>query len=153
MSYPMTKTCYDKLYAELLRLKKQRPVIAEKIEEARGHGDLKENAEYHSARDEQGMVEAKIGQIEAKLADANIINPETLPKNKIFFGSTVKIEDCVSGEERTLQIVSEDEVSVSNGKISINSPFARGMVSKTIGDTFTVKAPKGDIEYEVVEIL
>jgi len=153
MSYPMTKSCYDKLCEELSYLKKQRPIIAEKIEEARGHGDLKENAEYHSARDEQGMTEAKINHIEAKLAGANIIDPTILPKDKIFFGSTVKIEDCDTGDERIFQIVSEDEVSVSNGKISINSPFARSMISKTIGDTFTVKAPKGDIDYEVIEII
>jgi transcription elongation factor GreA len=153
MSYPITKSCYDKLYKELSYLKKQRPIIAEKIEAARGHGDLKENAEYHAARDEQGMTEAKINHIEAKLADANIIDTSSLPKNKIFFGSTVKIEDCDNGNERIFQIVSEDEVSVSNGKISINSPIARGMISKTVGDTFTVSAPKGEIEYEVIEII
>lgn len=153
MSYPITKHCYDVLYNELLRLKKQRPEIAGRIDEARGHGDLKENAEYHAAREEQGLAEAKINQIESKLADANVIDPATLPKDRIYFGSTVRIEDVDTGDQRVLQIVSEDEVSVSAGKISINSPFAKGMLRKEVGDTFTVNAPKGDIEYEVVEII
>lgn len=153
MSYPITKRCYEELSSELAKLKKQRPEIADRIDEARGHGDLKENAEYHAAREEQGLSEAKIAVIESKLADAQVINPDTLPKDKIYFGSTVKIEDVETGEEKTLQIVSEDEVSVSHGRISVNSPFARGMISKTVGDCFIVRAPKGEIEYEVVEII
>lgn len=153
MSYPMTKECYDKLYDELVGLKKQRPIIASRIDEARGHGDLKENAEYHAARDEQGLVEAKIALIEGKLAIANIIDPKTLPKDKVYFGSTVKIEDLETNSFRILQVVSEDEVSITKGKISINSPIAKEMLSKTVGETFIVYAPKGEIEYEIIEIL
>lgn len=153
MSYPMTKECYDKLYDELTGLKKQRPIIASRIDEARGHGDLKENAEYHAVRDEQGLVEAKIALIESKLAIANIIDPKTLPKDKVYFGSTVKIKDLETNSFRILQVVSEDEVSITKGKISINSPIAKEMLSKTVGETFIVYAPKGEIEYEIIEIL
>lgn len=153
MPYPMTKACYDKLYDELQVLKKLRPEIASRIDEARGHGDLKENAEYHAAREEQGLSEAKIAVIESKLSDAMVIDTSKIKKDKVYFGSTVKIENIDTGEQKTLQIVSEDEVSVSNGKISNNSPIARGMIGKTIGDSFTVNAPKGEIEYEIVDIL
>lgn len=149
----MTKACYDKLYDELQVLKKLRPEIASRIDEARGHGDLKENAEYHAAREEQGLSEAKIAVIESKLSDAMVIDTSKIKKDKVYFGSTVKIENIDTGEQKTLQIVSEDEVSVSNGKISNNSPIARGMIGKTIGDSFTVNAPKGEIEYEIVDIL
>ena len=149
----MTKRCYDNLHEELARLKRQRPEIADRIDEARGHGDLKENAEYHAAREEQGLAEARIAVIEGKLADAQVIDTSNLPKDKIYFGSTVVVEDLDTEEQRTFQIVSEDEVSITNGRISVNSPVARGMISKTVGDTFMVHAPKGDVEYEVVEII
>ena len=153
MPYPMTKECYDRLYNELQLLKRGRPEIAARIDEARGHGDLKENAEYHAAREEQGFAEAKIAVIDGKLADAYVIDTSKLKKDKVYFGSTVVIENVDTGEQRTLQIVSEDEVSVSNGKISNNSPIAKGMLTKQIGDSFTVNAPKGEVEYEIIAIL
>ena len=152
MSYPMTRRCYQTLSEELTKLKKIRPEISERIDEARSHGDLKENAEYHAAREEQSLSEARIAQLEGKISSANIIDPETVSKNTVCFGVTVKIEDCDSGEEKIYEIVSEDEVSISNGRISINSPIARGMLTKKPGDTFTVSAPKGEMDYEVVDI-
>ncbi|NJO63602.1 MAG: transcription elongation factor GreA [Richelia sp. RM2_1_2] len=153
MSYPITKSCYEKLYDELMQLKRQRPEISARIDEARGHGDLKENAEYHAARDEQGLSEARIAVIEGKLSEANIIDPTTLLKDKVYFGSTLEIENIETGELKTIQIVSEDEVSVSNGKISINSPIAKEALSKKVGDTFIVYAPRGELEYEIINII
>ncbi len=153
LSYPITKACYDRLQVELADLKSQRLVLAEKIEEARGHGDLKENAEYHIARDEQSFNEARIALIETRLADARIVDPSELAKDRVYFGSTVHIKNLETQEEKVFQIVSEDEVSVPNGKISSQSPTAKSMLNKSAGDFFIVKAPKGDVEYKVLEIL
>jgi len=153
MSYYVTKHNYKALQVELTEVKKKRGVIAIAIETAREHGDLKENAEYHAAREEQGMNEARLAQLETRLADAVVIDPSTLSKDKIYFGSRVLLVNCETDEEVTYQIVGEDEASIQNGLLFVGSPLARALITKEPGDLATVRAPKGDIEYEILEII
>ena len=151
---PLTVTGANKLRAELEELKSViRPRIIQAIAEAREHGDLKENAEYHAAREQQSFAEGRIAEIEAKLSNANIIDvTKTDANGKVIFGATVEIEDIESGKVVTYQIVGEDEASIKEGRISIGSPIARALIGKEEGDVVTVNAPGGVIEYEILSV-
>lgn len=152
--HPMTKEGADALQAELNKLKKEeRPRISEAIAVARDHGDLKENAEYHAAREEQGLVEARINQIEHILSLAQVIDIAKLPQTgKIVFGSTVTVVNLDTDDEITYKIVGNEESDIKANKISVNSPIARALVGKEEGDEVVVQAPGGNIDYEIVEI-
>lgn len=151
---PLTVNGANKLKNELQRLKSvERPRVIAAIAEARGHGDLKENAEYHAAREEQGFIEGRIKEIEAKLSNAQIIDVTTLNAGgKVVFGATVDLSDEETGKEVTYQIVGDDEADIKEGKISVNSPIARALIGKEEGDVVTVKAPGGDKDYEIVAV-
>ena len=139
------------LEAELKKLiLEERPAIIKAIEEARAHGDISENAEYDSAKERQGMIEGRIGEIQGKLAGVEAIDPATIKSDRVVFGATVTIQDTESEEENTYQIVGVDEADVKKGMISIISPLARAMIGKKDGDLITVQSPKGDKEYEVL---
>ncbi|MBD3612204.1 MAG: transcription elongation factor GreA [Hydrogenovibrio crunogenus] len=152
--HPMTKEGADALQEELQHLKKvERPAVSNAIAEAREHGDLKENAEYHAAREQQGLMEARIKQIESLLGSVQIIDVTKLnPNGKVVFGSTVTILNVDTEEEVTYKIVGEEEADIKHNKISVNSPIARALIAKEEGEEITVKAPSGNIEYEIVEI-
>ncbi|MDT8427807.1 MAG: transcription elongation factor GreA [Pseudomonadales bacterium] len=148
---PMTMAGAERLRAELQELKSvRRPKIIQAIAEAREHGDLKENAEYHAAREQQGFCEGRISEIEGKLADSEIIDITKIPRTgKVIFGTTVTLINLDTDKEVVYQIVGEDEADVKAGKISIGSPIARAMMGKEEGDVITVHAPAGEIEYEI----
>jgi len=150
---PMTRQGAEKLREELNFLKgEKRHSIVSAIEEARAHGDLSENAEYHAAKEEQGMNEARIKDMEDKLARAHIIDPATISAEKIVFGATVELIDVNEGTEVTYQIVGVDEANIDLGKVSITSPIARALIGKEIGDVAQVQAPGGEREYEIQSI-
>lgn len=151
---PLTVRGAEKLKTELKRLKsEERPRIIAAIAEARAHGDLKENAEYHAAREQQGFVEGRIQELESKLASAQIIDVTTLNANgKVVFGATVDLLDVDSDNEVTYQLVGDDEADIKAGMISIGSPIARALIGKEEGDEVTVKAPGGDKNYEILQI-
>jgi len=151
---PLTVRGAEKLREELTRLKnKERPKITAAIAEARAHGDLKENAEYHAAREQQGLVEARIRDIDAKLSHAQIIDVTKVHADgKVVFGATVDLVDENTDEEITYQIVGEDESDISQGLISVASPIARALIGKEVGDTATVRAPGGERNYELLEV-
>ncbi|QEP43894.1 transcription elongation factor GreA [Ectothiorhodospiraceae bacterium BW-2] len=151
---PMTLKGAEKLREELQDLKSvQRPRVIRAIAEAREHGDLKENAEYHAAREQQGFIEGRIQEIEAKLSTAQIIDPTSLRANgKIVFGATVELLEVESDSEVTYQIVGDDEADIKEHKISISSPIARALLGKEVDDVAEVKAPGGVREYEVIAI-
>lgn len=151
---PMTLRGADALREELRQRKSElRPKIIASVEEARAHGDLKENAEYHAAREQHGFNEGRIAEIESKLANAQIINVAELPKTgRIVFGMTVDIVDAESGEDRRYRLVGEDEADVKGGLISINSPIARALIGKVEGDVIEVRAPSGLREFEIVAV-
>jgi transcription elongation factor GreA len=151
---PMTLGGAESLRAELHELKtERRPKIVQAIAEAREHGDLKENAEYHAAREQQSFCEGRIKQIEGKLADAEIIDIKKIPHSgKVIFGATVTLFNLDTEKSVTYQIVGEDEADVKNNKISVSSPIARAMMGKSEGDEIVVKAPGGDVEYEIEKV-
>jgi transcription elongation factor GreA len=151
---PLTVTGANKLREELEELKSVvRPRIIAAIASAREHGDLKENAEYHAAREQQSFAEGRIAEIEAKLSNAQIIDVTKLDANgKVVFGATVEIEALESGQRYTYHIVGEDEADIKQGRISIGSPIARALIGKELEDVVTVKAPGGDVEYEILSI-
>ncbi len=151
---PLTVTGANKLREELEQLKSVvRPRIIAAIAEAREHGDLKENAEYHAAREQQSFAEGRIAEIEGKLSNANIIDVTKMDANgKVIFGATVEIEDLNSEKVVTYQIVGEDEADIKEGRISVGSPIARALIGKEEEDVVTVKAPGGEIEYEILSI-
>ncbi len=151
---PMTMYGAEKLRAELNELKSvQRPKVIQAIAEAREHGDLKENAEYHAAREQQGFIEGRIQEIEGKLGTAQIIDPRTLnAEGKVVFGATVDLLDLETDKEVTYQIVGEDESDIKAGKISYTSPIARALIGKVVDDIAEVQAPSGVREYEIVAI-
>ena len=151
---PLTVAGAQKLREELEELKTVvRPRIIKAIAEAREHGDLKENAEYHAAREQQSFAEGRIAEIEGKLSNAQIIDVTKLDANgKVVFGSTVEIEDLDTGKVVTYQIVGEDEADIKAGRISVGSPIARALIGKEVEDVVTVKAPGGDIEYEILTV-
>lgn len=148
---PMTVQGEQALREELEFLKKDsRPKVIKEIAIAREHGDLKENAEYHAAREQQGFIEGRIQDIEGKLSNVQVIDVTKLPKSgKVLFGTTVSLIDADTDEEKTYQIVGEDEADVSNGKISSGSPIARALLGKEEGDVVSVTVPNGIIEYEI----
>ena len=142
------------LKEELEHLKRvQRPSIVKAISEAREHGDLKENAEYHAAREQQGFCEGRIQEIESKLADAVVIDISSIPLGeKVIFGVTVTIINCETDEEMRYKIVGEDEADIKNSKISVSSPIARSLIGKTVGDIVSVQTPSGTLEYEIENV-
>ncbi|PKM29250.1 MAG: transcription elongation factor GreA [Gammaproteobacteria bacterium HGW-Gammaproteobacteria-11] len=154
MKYPMTKQGAEALEAELKHLKSVlRPQITQAIAEARELGDLKENAEYHAAREQQGMVEARVRDIEGRLGNAQIIDVTSIPPTgKVIFGTTVEIVNVDTDESVTYQIVGDDEADIKIGKISVSSPIARALIGKEVGDVAVVKTPAGVVEYEIVEV-
>lgn len=148
--YPMTVEGAAQLRTEVDRLKKEKPLISQAIATAREHGDLKENAEYHAAREQLGFLEGRLQDIEGKLSSAQIIDITTIPaSDKVIFGVTVTLINCKTEQQVTYKIVGEDEANVNAGKISITSPIARALITKEVGDVVVVKAPSGDIEYEI----
>ena len=151
---PMTLKGAEALRAELKRLKAEaRPGIIKAIAEARGHGDLSENAEYHAAREQQGFIEGRIKEIEHKLASAEVIDPARLPNTrKVVFGASVELEDQADGARVTYQVVGEDEADIRAGRISVTSPIARALVGKSEGEVVEVAAPGGTRSYEIVAV-
>lgn len=148
---PMTRRGYERLKAELGRLKREeRPRISKAIEEARSHGDLSENAEYHAAREKQSFIEGRIAEFEAKVAQAEVIDPPT-QGDRITFGSTVLLAD-ESGREIRYQIVGSDEAEPANGRISILSPLARALIGRQKGDTVVAQVPGGKKTYEILAV-
>ncbi len=153
MRIPMTAEGYRALRDELENLKKvERPKIVSEIETARAHGDLKENAEYHAAKEKQGFVEGRIQEIEAKLSNAEVIDVTKLGGDRVVFGATVTIFDIDTDEEKTYKIVGDDESDLKESKISFSSPIAKALIGKSEGDETTIKAPGGDRLVEIVEV-
>lgn len=152
---PMTVAGAEALRAELHRLKTiERPRITNAIAEARAHGDLKENAEYHAAREQQSFAEGRINEIEGKLSNAHIIDVTQIAHTgKVIFGVTVKIINVDNDQEVSYQIVGDDEADIKAGKLSVNSPIARALIGKEEGDVVTVQTPAGKVEYEIAEVL
>lgn len=148
---PMTVEGAEKLRLELEHLKKvERPRIVKAIAEAREHGDLKENAEYHAAREQQSFCEGRIQEIEGKLSHAQIIDVKTIAESgRVIFGATVDLINVETEEAVSYQIVGEDEADIKSNKISVSSPIARALVGKEVGDVALVRAPGGDVEYEI----
>jgi transcription elongation factor GreA len=151
---PLTVKGAERLRAELQRLKSvERSKVIADIAEARSHGDLSENAEYDAARERQSFIEGRIAELEAKLANAQIIDPTQLDADgRCVFGATVDLEDLESGESVTYQIVGDDEADIKQGKISISSPIARALIGKYAGDVADVQAPGGVRQYEVLDV-
>lgn len=151
---PLTVQGAEKLRQELHRLKTvERPKVIQAIAEARAHGDLRENAEYHAAREQQGFIEGRIQEIEGKLANAQIIDVTTLgASDRVVFGATVDLLDLEADREITYRIVGEDEADIKQGLISVNSPIARALVGKHEGDSVEFEAPSGRRVYEILEV-
>ena len=151
---PMTVRGFELLQAELKKLKGgDRPAVIKAIAEARAHGDLKENAEYHAAKDQQGFIEGRIKEIEAKLSNVQVIDVTTIDaRGRIVFGSTVELIEEATGKEITYTIVGEDEADIKNGLVSYTSPIARALISKNEGDVVDFVAPDGEKSYEVIEV-
>lgn len=152
--FPMTAHGAEKLNAELDNLRRvERPRIVEAIAEARAHGDLKENAEYHAAREQQSFNEGRVQDIEAKLAHAQVIDVTQMENNgKVIFGATVFLTDVENDKEVVYQIVGEDEADIKENKISYTSPIARGIIGKEEGDEVDVRTPAGDVAYEITKV-
>ena len=151
---PITKIGYMALQKELENLKRvERPLNIKAIEEARAHGDLSENAEFHAAKDRQGFIEGRIGELEFKLANAEIIDPGELPKDKALFGCHVVLENIDTGDEVRYQLVGPDESNIDEGRISVSSPLGRAIIGKQPGDEVVLNAPGGKRSYELIEIL
>ena len=151
---PMTEFGYKKLTLELSDLKKkQRPETVIELDIARSHGDLKENAEYHAAREQQGFCEGRVQDIEGKLGAAQVIDVKELEQNgRVVFGVTVTIENLDTEEQKTYMIVGDDEADFKINKISVNSPIARGLLGKSEGDEAKIQTPQGEVEYEIVKV-
>ncbi len=150
---PMTKNGYTALEAELKNLKSvERPAVIEAIAEARGHGDLKENAEYHAAKERQSFIEGRILELEAAISMAQVIDPTTMSGDTVKFGATVLIADEADDAEMKIQIVGAYESNADHGRISITAPLAKGLIGKSIGDSAEVRTPSGVKRYEIVEI-
>ena len=154
MKYPMTVEGAEKLRQELHRLKTvERQAVIAAIAEARAHGDLSENAEYDAARERQAFIEGRIQELEAKLANAQIIDPKTLDADgRVVFGATVELEDMESGEKACYQIVGDEEADVKAGRISVSSPIARALIGKYAGDVVQVQTPGGLREFEILDV-
>jgi transcription elongation factor GreA len=153
--YPMTLLGAEQLKEELRVLKtEKRPRIVKDIADAREHGDLKENAEYHAAREQQGFIEGRIQELEGKLSNCQVIDVTAIPHSgKVIFGTTVSIINIDNDKEQRYQIVGDDEADIKNRKLSVNSPIARALIGKEEGDIVAVNTPNGLIEYEIDEVL
>jgi len=151
---PLTVRGAERLREELKRLKSEdRPRIIKAIAEARAHGDLSENAEYHAAREQQSFAEGRIQELESKLSNAEIIDVTKINAGgKVVFGSTVVLADEENGSEVTYQIVGEDEADIKSGRVSVNSPVARALIAKQQGDVAVVKTPTGERQFEIIEV-
>jgi transcription elongation factor GreA len=150
---PMTKEGYVKLKEELDRFMRiERPRNVKAIEEARAHGDLSENAEYHAAKERQSFIEGKIRELQDKIAKAQVIDPSSINQSKIAFGANVKVYDLDTDEEKKYILVGPDEADAKNGRISITSPVGKALIGKEVGDSVTVRAPARTMEYEILEI-
>ncbi len=154
MRMPITLLGAEKLRTELRKLKSEdRPAIIRAIAEARSHGDLSENAEYHAAREQQGFVEGRIKEIEQRLGDAQIIDPSSLPDTgKVVFGATVELAPVDGGPQLRYQIVGDDEADIRQGLVSVNSPIARALIGRAVGDEVEVVAPGGARSFEVLAV-
>ena len=151
---PMTVRGADQLREELEFLtNERRPKIIADIAEAREHGDLKENAEYHAAREQQGFCEGRIQEIEAKLSNAQVIDVTKMTNNgRIIFGATVTVFNVATDEEQTYRIVGDDEADIKSNLLSVNSPIARGLIGKEVDDVVVIQTPGGEVEYEVINV-
>ncbi len=150
---PMTKKGYIKLQDELERLRKvERPKNIRDIEEARGHGDLSENAEYHAAKERQGFIEGRMQELQGKLAAAQVIDTSRLSNEKVVFGATIVLLDQESEEEKRYTLVGTDEADLKEGKISILSPVGKSLIGHAVGDVVTIRIPAGTVDYEILEI-
>jgi len=151
---PITREGYETLKKELQHLKKiERPKNIQAIEDARGHGDLSENAEFEAAKDRQAFLDGRVGELEYKLSRADIIDPETLPKDRVVFLSSVILENTDTGENVEYQLVGPDESNVEQGRISVLSPLGKAIIGKKPGDEIILQTPGGQREYELVEII
>ena len=151
---PVTKQGFETLKKELEQLKKvERPQNIKAIEEARAHGDLSENAEYAAAKDRQGFIEGRIGELEFKLANIDVIETDKLPKDRAVFGSKVVLENIETGEDVSYQLVGPDESDIENGRISVSSPLGKAIVGRKPGDELSLQVPGGRRTYELVDIL
>jgi len=151
---PMTKAGAEAIKRELKRLKTvERPKNVQEISTARDHGDLRENAEYHAAKEKQSHIEGRIQMLEDRLARAEIIEVSKLSGERVMFGASVKLEDSDSGQKAQYTIVGETEADLKKGRISITSPIARGLIGREVGDTVKIRTPGGEREYEVLEVL
>ena len=149
----MTQEGYDQLKTELKHLTSiERPEVINAIAEARAHGDLSENAEYHAAKERQGYIEGRIQELNGKLSSANVIDVSKLSGDKIIFGATVKFVDVETDDKKCFKIVGEDEADLEKNMISVNSPIARALIGKKEGDTLVIPIPKGSIEVEVLDV-
>lgn len=149
---PMTQSGYDALETELHDLKhRQRPAIIQAISEAREHGDLSENAEYHAAKEQQSFIEGRIQELESVISRAEVIQPSQLSGDTVKFGATITVEDD-DGDKQTFQLVGDYESDIKNGKLAIAAPLARALIGKKVGDTAIVRTPKGDKEYELIDL-
>jgi transcription elongation factor GreA len=151
--FPMTPGGLATLRRQLKKLKEvDRPANSRAISIARGHGDLSENADYSAAKEEQGLIEAKIRELEAKISFAEVIDPAKLSGGRVSFGATVTIEDSENGDKQTFMIVGEHEADIKKGRISIGAPVARSLIGKEVGDTVTLQTPKGRREVEIADV-
>jgi len=150
---PVTPDGFQKIQEELERLLKvERPKNIQAIAEARAHGDLSENAEYHAAKERQSFLEGRIQELQTKIARAEVIDPSKISQDKAAFGATVKVLDIAADEEYVFTLVGVEEADVKHGKISISSPVGRALLGKEVGDTVIIKAPARTMEYEILEI-
>jgi len=151
---PLTVVGAEKLKDELLRLKTvDRPRVIQAIAEARAHGDLSENAEYHAAKEQQSFIEGRIAEVESKLSNAQIIDPKTVnAEGRVVFGATVKLLDEDNGTEMTYQIVGDDEADIAQGMVSISAPIARALIGKESGESVEVRVPDGTRHYEILDV-
>ena len=151
--HPITKTGYEKLKNELKRLTSvERPAVVQAIEEARAHGDLRENAEYHAAKERQGFIEGRLQEINGKLSNCKVIDPAVLSGDTVIFGATVTLLDLKTEGEMRYQIVGDEEADLNEKKISYSSPIARALIGKKAGDEITIRIPKGTLEVEVLAV-
>jgi len=151
--YPMTPRGQQNLKEELKRLREvERPKNVQDIEEARAHGDLRENAEFHAAKEKQAFIEGRSREIESILAQAEVIDPGKLSGSRVVFGATVKLTDTDSGDETTYSIVGDFEADIKQGRIAISAPLARALIGRETGDTVTLKTGKGSREYQIAEV-
>lgn len=152
-SQPMTREGYERLKAEVTRLETvELPLVAQKLADARAEGDLKENAEYHAQRENQGLLMAKINQIKSKLANASIVDTSSLPKDTVAFGAAVKVRDLEFGDDETFTLVGTGDEDYQTGKILLTSPIGQGLLGKKVGDIAEVHAPAGLLKFEILEI-